>query len=122
MLVTSTNFPFCFRAYYHQTYRHRQNKYSMYFLIYSTKAPHAYPSNKNSSGIQIGLFWKSSDLIETTSTLIIPKKNCTVRLTSDLRYSNMCMEHKQYPIHKMAEVLRKLKGICYAISLDLNVD
>ena len=51
-------------------------------------------------------------------TSIIPKKNGTVRFTSDFRYLNKCLICKPYPILKIADVLQKLEGVRYATSLD----
>ena len=70
---------------------------------------------------KIGVLRKCSNSVWATPTFIIPKKNGTVRFISDFRYLNKCLVRRPYPIPKIADILQKLEGICYATSLDLNM-
>ena len=54
-------------------------------------------------------------------TLIIPKKNGTVRFISDIRELNKRIKRKPFPIPKIQDLLLKLDGFKYASSLDLNM-
>ena len=51
----------------------------------------------------------------------IRKSKSTVRFISDFRYVNKCLIRKPYPIPKIADVLQKLEGVKFAISLDPNL-
>jgi hypothetical protein len=52
---------------------------------------------------------------------IIPKKDSTVRSTSDLRELNKRIVRKPYPIPKISTILQDLEGFTYATFLDRNM-
>ena len=54
-------------------------------------------------------------------TFIIPKKNNTVRFTSNFRRLNAKIKRKPYPLPKISDTLQELEGFQYASSLDLNM-
>ena len=54
-------------------------------------------------------------------TFIIPKKDGSVRFISDFHELNKCIKRKPFPIPKTQDVLLKLEGFQYAMSLDLNM-
>jgi hypothetical protein len=54
-------------------------------------------------------------------SLIIPKKDYTVRTISDFRELNKQIVRKLYPIPKISTTLQKLEGFTYATTLDLNM-
>ncbi len=54
-------------------------------------------------------------------TLIIPKKDSTVRTISDFRELNKRILRKPYPIPKVCTILQELEGFTYATALDLNM-
>ena len=56
---------------------------------------------------KIGVLKKCSDSMWASPTLIIPKKNSTVRFILDFRYVNKCFIRKPYPIPKIADILQK---------------
>jgi hypothetical protein len=62
-----------------------------------------------------------SDSKWAAPTLIIPKKNGTVRFISDFRKLNEMLKRKTYPIPKLAQMLQELEEFAYATSLDLNM-
>ena len=43
-------------------------------------------------------------------SFIIPKKNGTVRFSSDFRKLNQMLKRKPYPIPKIQDMLQKLQG------------
>ncbi len=53
-------------------------------------------------------------------SFIIPKKDHTVRMISDLRELNKQIVRKPYPIPKISTTLQELEGFTYATTLDLN--
>jgi hypothetical protein len=54
-------------------------------------------------------------------TLIIPKKDSTVRTISDFRELNKRIVRKPYPIPKIRTILQELEGFTYATAIDLNM-
>jgi hypothetical protein len=54
-------------------------------------------------------------------TLIIPKRDGSVRFISDFRELNKCIKQKPYHIPLIQDILLKLEGFKYATSLDLNM-
>jgi hypothetical protein len=54
-------------------------------------------------------------------TFIIPKKDGSVCFISDFHELNKRIKCKPYPIPKIQDLLIKLEGFQYAISLDLNM-
>jgi hypothetical protein len=54
-------------------------------------------------------------------SLILPKKNNTVRFLSDFRELNKRLVRKTFPIPKISTVLHELEGFTYATALDLNM-
>ena len=54
-------------------------------------------------------------------TVIIPKKDSTVRTISDFRELNKRIVRKPYPIPKISTMLQELEGFTYATALDLNM-
>jgi putative transposase len=54
-------------------------------------------------------------------TIIIPKKDGTVRFISDFQVLNKRIKRKPYPIPHIQDLLHKLEGFMYATSLDLNM-
>ncbi len=54
-------------------------------------------------------------------TFIIPKKNGTVRFTTDFHEVNKQLKRKLFPIPKINNLLLKQEGFQYATSLDLNM-
>jgi hypothetical protein len=69
--------------------------------------------------ILIGLLkWQTSSKLALPS-LIIPKKDHTVRTISDFRELNKQIVRKPYPIPKISTTLQELEGFMYATTLDL---
>ena len=54
-------------------------------------------------------------------TFIIPKKDGSVWFISDFRELNKRIKRKPYPIPKIQDMLLKLEGFKYAMSLNLNM-
>ncbi len=54
-------------------------------------------------------------------TFIIPKKDSTVRITSDFRELNKCIVRKPYPIPKISTILQELESFTYSTALELNM-
>jgi hypothetical protein len=54
-------------------------------------------------------------------TFVIPKKDATVQFISDFHELNKRIKQKPYPIPKIQDLLLKLKGFQYAMTLDLNM-
>jgi hypothetical protein len=54
-------------------------------------------------------------------SLIISKKDLTVRTISDFRELNKRIVGKPYPIPKISTTLQELEGFTYATALDLNM-
>ena len=54
-------------------------------------------------------------------TFIIPKKDNTVRVVSDVREINKRIVRKLFPIPKISTVLQEHEGFTYATALDLNM-
>jgi hypothetical protein len=50
-----------------------------------------------------------------------PKKDATVRFISDFRELNKRIKQKPYPIPRIQDLLLKLEGFQYAMTLDLNM-
>ncbi len=66
------------------------------------------------------LEWQPSSLW-ASPTVIIPKKDSTVRTISDFSELNKRIVRKPYPIPKISTILQELEGCTYATSLDLNI-
>ena len=54
-------------------------------------------------------------------SMIIPKKDTTVRFVSDFRELNKRIKRQPYPIPKIQDLMLKLEGFMYGTSLDLNM-
>ena len=54
-------------------------------------------------------------------TFLIPKKDSKVRFISDFRELNKRILRQPYPIPKIQDLLLRLEGFCYGITLDLNM-
>ena len=54
-------------------------------------------------------------------SLIIPKKDQTVRFSSDFWEVNKRLVRKPFPIPKISMVLQEIEGFSYATTLDLNM-
>ena len=70
---------------------------------------------------KLGTVRKSSDSTWAVPTFIIPKKNCTVWIISDLRNWKKSLVRKPHHIYKIADVLQKIYGLVWARSLNLNL-
>ena len=70
---------------------------------------------------KLGVLKKNSDFTWAVPTFIIPKKNGIVRFISHFRYLNKYLVRKLYPIPKVADILQKIEGLEWAMSLDLNM-
>jgi hypothetical protein len=71
--------------------------------------------------VELGVLKRCSDSEWSAPTLILPKKNATVRFISDFRKLNEMLKRMPYPIQKIAQMLEELEKIAYATSLDLNM-
>ncbi len=66
------------------------------------------------------LEWQASSQW-ASPTIILPKKDSTVRTLSDFRELNKHIVRKPYPIPKISTILQELDGFTYATALDLNM-
>jgi hypothetical protein len=71
--------------------------------------------------VALGVLEKKNDSEWAAPTFIIPKKNGTVRFVSDFRQLNKRLKRKPFPIPKISELMLKLEGFSFAMSLDLNM-
>jgi hypothetical protein len=71
--------------------------------------------------VKLGVLKRYSDSEWAAPTLIIPKKNGTVRFISDFRKLNEMLKRKPYPIPKNEQMLQELEEFVYASSLGLNM-
>ena len=71
--------------------------------------------------IKLGVLERVQESEWGSPTFIIPKKNNTVRFTSDFRRLNAKIKRKPYPLPKISDTLQELEGFQYASSLDLNM-
>jgi hypothetical protein len=55
------------------------------------------------------------------TTFLIPKKDATIQFISDFCELNKRIKQKPYPIPKIQDLLLKLKGFQYVMTLDLNM-
>ena len=58
---------------------------------------------------------------EQPQPLLYPKEEWNGKIILDFRNLNKCLVRRPYLIPKIADIIQKLEGIYYAISLDLNV-
>lgn len=70
---------------------------------------------------QIGVLYRINRSEWESPTFIIPKKDRTVRFTSDFRELNKQIKRRPFPLPKIQDLLLKLEGFQYATSLDLNM-
>jgi len=54
-------------------------------------------------------------------TFIIPKKNNTVRVITDFRGLNKCLQCKPYPMPKIPDMFKGMERFRYATTIDLNM-
>ena len=71
--------------------------------------------------VLLGVLERDNSSEWAAPTFIIPKKNLTVRFISDFRKLNSMLRRRPYPIPKIQEMLQKLEGFQYALSIDLNM-
>ncbi len=71
--------------------------------------------------LSIGLLKWQPSLQLASSSIIILKKDDTVRIISDFRELNKCIVRKPYPIPKISTTLQELEGFMYAMTLDMNM-
>jgi Reverse transcriptase (RNA-dependent DNA polymerase) len=71
--------------------------------------------------VELGVLKKVNRSEWAAPTFIIPKKDGTVRFISDFRELNKRIKRKPYPIPHIQDMLLKLEGFQYAMSLDLNM-
>ena len=71
--------------------------------------------------IKLGVLERVQESEWGSPTFIIPKKNNTVRFTSDFRRLNTKIKRKPYPLPRISDTLQELEGFRYASSLDLNM-
>jgi hypothetical protein len=69
----------------------------------------------------LGVLKWQADSEWASPTFIIPKKDNTVRVVSDLREIHKRIVRKPFPIPKISTVLQKLEGLTCATALDLNM-
>ncbi len=68
----------------------------------------------------IGVMKRQSSSQWASPTFIIPKKDRTVRTTTDFRELNERIVRRHYLIPKISTTLQELEGFTYATALDLN--
>jgi hypothetical protein len=71
--------------------------------------------------VDIGVMKRQSSSQWASLTLIIPKKDMTVRTITDFRELNKRIVRRPYPIPKISTTLQELEGFTYATALDLNM-
>jgi hypothetical protein len=71
--------------------------------------------------MSIGVLKRQSSSQWASPTLIIPKKDMTVRTITDFRELNKRIIRRSYPIPKISTTLQELEGFTYAMTLDLNM-
>jgi hypothetical protein len=69
----------------------------------------------------IGVLKRQSSSQWASPTIIIPKKDMTVRTITDFRELNKRIVRRPYPIPKISSTLQELEGFTYATALDLNM-
>ena len=57
-----------------------------------------------------------------TPIFITPKKKGNMRFITDYQKLNQKITRKSYPLPRIGEIMQKLKGLQYAMVLDLNVE
>ena len=70
---------------------------------------------------KIGVLRKQPDSPWAAPIFIIPKKQKTVRIVTNLGEMNKLIVPAPYPIPKISTVLQEMDGFTYATSLELNM-
>ena len=70
---------------------------------------------------RIGVLKKKNRSEWGAPSMIIPKKDMTVRFISDFRKLNTKIKRKPYPLPNIKDILLKLEGFKYGTTLDLNM-
>ena len=70
---------------------------------------------------KIGVFNKNYDSEWAAPTFVQPKKTGDVGILTDFRKLNEQLKRTPYPLPKIAELLRKLRGFQWATALDLGM-
>ena len=71
--------------------------------------------------VKLGVLRKVNRSEWASPTFLIPKKDKTVRFISNFRELNKRIKRKSFPIPKIQNLMLKLKGFQYGMSLDLNM-
>jgi hypothetical protein len=69
----------------------------------------------------IDVFEKAYDSEWAAPTFVHPKKTGDVRVLTDFRALNACLKRTPFPLPKISDLLQRLCGFTYAMTIDLSM-